>query len=187
MRLPELEKSDSEVNEIKKNLLKTWEDIKSVFYYEGFRYISEITCFKIIRYYNNDLLANRFWIKKTRAFIIRKYIWLIAILDVKAYMKGCNIYLTLKTVYHKSYKNLRSLPILIYCWRDLLIDFRIEFQHLVNWKSNSYDSILVIVNCLTKIVYNKQIKTNINITRLAKIIMDVVLRYYDLLKFILSN
>ena len=49
-----------------------------------------------------------------------------------------------------------------------------------DWKRNSYNSILVIVNRLTKIVYYKPIEITINAPRLAKVIIDVVVRYYGL-------
>lgn len=51
----------------------------------------------------------------------------------------------------------------------------------INWKSNSYDSDLIIVDCMTKIVYYKQVKITIDAVGLIKVIFDIVLRYYGLL------
>lgn len=54
-------------------------------------------------------------------------------------------------------------------------------------KDNSYDFILVIVDYLTKMVYYKLIKTNINIARLVKTIISIIVKYYNLSKFIISD
>ena len=56
-----------------------------------------------------------------------------------------------------------------------------------DWKSNKYDSILIIVNRLTKIVYYKLIKVTINIPKLVKIIIDMMVQYYGLPNSIISN
>ena len=56
-----------------------------------------------------------------------------------------------------------------------------------NWKGDSYSSILVIINRLTKMVYYKLIKVTINILGLAKIIINVVVRHSGLLDWIVTD
>lgn len=56
-----------------------------------------------------------------------------------------------------------------------------------NLKSNSYNPILVIVDCPTKIIYYKFLKTIIDLASPAEVIINVVIRYYDLLKLIISD
>ena len=70
------------------------------------------------------------------------------------------------------------MPVLIHCWKDLLIDFVASLSLSDDRKSNSYDSILVIVDRLTKMIYYKLVKVIINTPRLAKVIINVVMRYY---------
>lgn len=72
-------------------------------------------------------------------------------------------------------------PILIYCSKDLSIDFLTGFLFSIDWKENSYDAILAIVNQLTKIVYYQPVKITKDITDLAKIIIDVIVRHHSLL------
>ena len=93
-------------------------------------------------------------------------------------MKRCNICLALKTVQHKLYGDLQSLLVLTHCWKDLSIDFVTSLPNLINWKGDSYDSILVIVDRLIKMVHYKPVKVSINTPDLAKIIIDIVVRYY---------
>ena len=58
---------------------------------------------------------------------------------------------------------------------------------LTDWKGNNYDSILVIVNRLTKMVHYKPVKVIINAPGLAEVIIDVVVRYYSLSDSIVTN
>ena len=57
----------------------------------------------------------------------------------------------------------------------------------VDGKGDNYDSILVIVNCLTKMVYYKLVKVTINTPRLAEVIIDMVMQHHGLLDFIISD
>ncbi len=60
------------------------------------------------------------------------------------------------------------------------INFVTDLSISVDWKSDSYDSILVIVDRLTKIVYYKPVKVMIDTTRLAKVIINVVVRHHEI-------
>ncbi len=48
---------------------------------------------------------------------------------------------------------------------------------LANWKGNNYNSILVIVDRLTKIIHYEPVKVTINAPGLAKVIIIVVVRH----------
>ena len=54
------------------------------------------------------------------------------------------------------------------------MNFLIGLPLSADWKGNNYNSILIIVNCLTKIVYYKLFKITIDAFRLMEIIIDVV-------------
>ena len=65
--------------------------------------------------------------------------------------------------------------------------FVIRFSKSANQKSNSYDSILVIINWLIKMVYYKRVRIAITAPALAKVILNVIVLHYDLPDFIVSN
>ena len=98
--------------------------------------------------------------------------------NIDNYIKRYNICLTSKTVWHKLYSNLQSLPIPTYCWKDLLIDFVTGLLISTNWKRDSYNSIFIIINQFMKIVYYKPVKITINAVGLAEVIIDMVVRHY---------
>ena len=55
------------------------------------------------------------------------------------------------------------------------MDFMTDLPLFTDWKSDSYDSILVIVNQLNKIVRYKPVKVTIDASGLAKVILDIVI------------
>ncbi len=58
---------------------------------------------------------------------------------------------------------------------------------LANWKSDSYDLILVIVNWLTKMVNYKSVKITINAPSLAKVIINIVVWHHRVPESIMTD
>ena len=67
------------------------------------------------------------------------------------------------------------------------MDFVTGFPVSTNWKSETYDSIHVIVDRLTKIVHYKPVKVTIDAPGLAEVIIDVVVRHHGLPDSIVSH
>ena len=67
------------------------------------------------------------------------------------------------------------------------MDFVTGLPLFADWKSDSYDSILVIVDRLTNMVHYEPVKVTINAPRLAEVIIDVVVRHYGLPDSIISD
>ena len=95
-------------------------------------------------------------------------------------MKGCDVCLASKAVRHKPYGDLQFLPVPTHRWKDLLMDFVTGLPILTDWKGDSYDSILVIVDRLTKMVHYEPVKVTIDAPGLAEVIIDVVVRHHGL-------
>ena len=95
-------------------------------------------------------------------------------------MKGCDICLASKAVRHKLYGYLQSLVVLTQRQKNLSIDFVMGLPVSTDQKGDSYDSIFVIVNRLTKMVHYKPVTVTINAPGLAEVIINVVVRYHRL-------
>ncbi len=67
------------------------------------------------------------------------------------------------------------------------MDFVTGLPISTNWKGKTYDSILVIVDRLTKMVYYEPVKVTINAPGLAEVIIDVVMRHHGLLDSIVRG
>ena len=67
------------------------------------------------------------------------------------------------------------------------MDFVTGLLVSTDWKGESYDSILVIVNRLTKMVHYEPVKVTIDAPGLAEVILDVVVRHHGLPDSIVSD
>ena len=95
--------------------------------------------------------------------------------------------MTSKTVRHKPYGDLQSLPVPTHRSKDLSMDFVTGLPVSTNWKGKTYNSILVIVDRLTKMVYYELVEVTINASGIAVVIIDVVVRYHSLPDSIVSD
>ncbi len=107
--------------------------------------------------------------------------------DVKIYVKRCNVCLASKSVRHKPYGDLQSLSVLMHQWKDLSMDFVTGLLVSTNWKDETYNSILVIVDWLMKLIYYKLVKITIDASSLAKGIIEAVVWHHGLSDSIVSN
>ena len=107
--------------------------------------------------------------------------------DVEDYVRGCDICLASKAIRHKPYGDLQSLLVPIHHWKNLLMDFITGLPILTDWKRDCYDSILVIVNWLIKMVHYKSVKVTINAPGFAEVIINMIVRYHGLLDSIVSD
>ena len=141
----------------------------------------------MISWHLNDPLVGHFGIDKTRKLIARKYYWSTLCRVVEVYVKGYNVCLASKAVWHKPYDNLQTLLVVTHRWKDLPIDFVMGFPISTDWKGKSYDLILVIVDKLTKMVHYEQVKIIINAPGLAEVIINVVVRHHGLPNSIITD
>ena len=143
-------------------------------HYQSLSFVPKAIWTELISHHHNDFLASHFGIKKTYRLLAQKYYWPTLCHDVKAYVKDCDVCLASKTVQYKPYNDFQSLPVPIHQCKDLSIDFVTRLPVSNNWKKNSYDSILVIVNQLMKIKHYEPVKITIDKPKLTKGIIDMV-------------
>ena len=67
------------------------------------------------------------------------------------------------------------------------MDFVMGLPISTNWKGKSYDSILVIIDRLTKIMHYEPVKITIDGPGLAEVIIDIVIRHHGLPNSIITN
>ena len=155
-------------------------------HHQSLLYVPKLIKTELISRNHNDLLAGHFGIEKTWELVARKYYWKILSHNIKNYIKKCNVCLACKFVRHKSY-SLQSLLVLTHWWKDLSMDFVTGLPISTDKKGNSYNSIFVVVNRLTKMVHYKLVQTTINTPRMAKVIMNVIVQHHGLFNLIVSN
>ena len=188
LRLQELQEENNHARKFRaKQLIKDQQVINNVLHHQGLSYIPEIIWTELISRHYNNLLAGHFGIKKTRKLLTQKYYQPMLRCDIEDYIKGCNICLALKKVRHKLYGDLQSFLVLTHCLKDLFMDFITSLPILTDWKEDSYDLILVIVDRLTKIVHYKPVKVIIDAPGLAEVIINVVVRHHGFPDLIVTD
>lgn len=131
LRLLKLQQNNLKVKKFRKNIPKRQKDIKAILYHKNFFYISKIIYSKIIGHHHNDSLVGHFGIKKTPKLIARKYFQPTLCQEIETYVKSYDIYLALKIVRYKLYKDLQLLPIPIHHLKEFFIDFIRDLPILV--------------------------------------------------------
>lgn len=102
-------------------------------------------------------------------------------------MRGYNIYFTFKAISNKYYGNLQALPIFMYYKKNLSIYIMTKLLIIANEKNNNYDLILVLIHYSPKVVYYELVKMIINTPNLVKVFINIIVKYFGLLKSIISN
>ncbi len=67
------------------------------------------------------------------------------------------------------------------------MDFVTGLPISADWKGDSYDLILVIIDRLTKMVHYEPVKVTIDAPSLAKVIIDVVVPHHGVPESIVTN
>ena len=187
LRLQELQETNSKAQELRQQGREEYKEVDGVLHHQGLLFVPEAIRIELISRHHDDPLVGHFGIEKTRELLARKYYWPTLRHDVEAYVKGCDVCLASKAVRHKPYGDLQSLPVPTHRWKDLSMDFVTGLPISTDWKGDSYDSILVIVDRLTKMVHYKPVKITIDAPGLAEVIIDVVVCHHGLSDSIVTD
>ncbi len=67
------------------------------------------------------------------------------------------------------------------------MDFVTSFLISTNWKDNSYNLILVIIDQQIKIVYYEPVKVTIDVPGLTEVIINIIVYHYRVSKSIITD
>ncbi len=67
------------------------------------------------------------------------------------------------------------------------MDFVTGLPISTNWKNDNYDSILVIINRLTNMIYCKPVKVTIDVPSLVEAIIDVIIHHHGVPESIVTD
>ena len=102
-------------------------------------------CTHVLQYNHDHILARHFGQNKILELVHCRSSWSSLHANVQQFCKSCITCMWSKPQHHKPYRSLKQLPIPEWLWNSISIDF-IEKLLL----SSGFDTILVIVNQLTK-------------------------------------
>ena len=190
--LPELQQEDPMARTVRKELAtpnvnvysgqsgEPWSEVEGVLHYDGKPYIPETLRTDLLERNHDDPLAGHFGVEKTLELLTRKYYWPKMRVDVEKYVQGCDICMSSKAQRHKPYGSLQSLPVPTHKWKDLSMDFVTGLPKSKDWRGVEYDSILVIIDRLTKMVHYEPVLTTLDAEQLAEVLIEAVIKYHGL-------
>ena len=146
LRLQELQETDSEAQELRQQKANGYEKIDDIPHHQGLPFVPKAIQTELVSRHHDNLLVGHFGIEKTCKLLAQKYYCPTLRHNIEAYVKGCDVCLASKAVCHKPYGNLQLLSVPTHQWKDLLMDFVTGLPVSIDWKGDSYDSILVIVD-----------------------------------------
>jgi len=106
--------------------------------------------------------------------------------DVHAFCETCVMCQTSKLPNQKPYGLLNPLPVPVYPWEAIGIDF-VGPLPLSNDRDSEYDSITVIIDLLTTMVHLVPSRTTYTAKQVAELIFDNVYKLHGLPKAIISD
>jgi hypothetical protein len=126
--------------------------------------------------------AGHFGYNKTLELISRDFWWPQMWKDVKEFVLSCDICSRSKNPRHRPYGLLQPLPVPRRPWSSVSMDFITDLP-----PSNSFDSIFVLVDRLTKMAHFVPCKKTSSSEDTARLFLDNVYRYHGLPDDIVSD
>ena len=170
-----------------------WRDEGGVLWHGKCLYLPPSLREDVIKSNHDNPLAGHFGVERTLELVQRKYYWpnpergeenteqdrgMRA--QVKEYCETCAICKRSKAPRHKPYGKLSSLPIPEFKWADLTMDFVTGLPESRAWNGATHDSILVVVDRLTKMAHYIPVTKTVTAEDLAEILIREVIRLHGL-------
>jgi transposase InsO family protein len=188
-------KKDEQIQEIKKALQRGDKEMKKValglcqwknemLWYQGKIWIPEDEGLRthLIHENHDTTLAGHGGTAKTTELVSRRYYWPKIRETIKRYVKNCDTCQRTKVVRHAPYGLLQPNEAPDRPWKSIAMDFITDLP-----KSEGYDTILVVIDRLTKMSHFIPCKKELNARQFAKLFMKEVVRLHGLPQDIITD
>ena len=156
---------------------------RDLLYFEERLYIPQgPTRLRVLQSRHDFPAAGHFGFNKTLELISRDFWWPQMWKDVKEFVLSCDICSRSKTPRHRPYGLLQPLSVPRRPWSSVSMDFITDLP-----PSNSFDSIFVVVDRLTKMAHFVPCKKTSSSEDTARLFLDNVYRYHGLPDDIVSD
>jgi len=161
-----------------------WREVDGIMYKEGKVYVPKDNKLRaeIIRLHHNMLVGGHRGQWKTVELVTQNFWWPGITKEVKQYVEGCNACQRNKNCTEQPAGKLMPNSILEKPWMHILADFITKLPLV-----QGYDSILVVVDQLTKIVHFIPTTEKTSAEGLARLFRDNVWKLHRLLESIISD
>jgi len=139
-------------------------------------------CLKILKERHDNTLAGHFGMAGIHELVSRNYWWPKMNRLIWEYVKSCDTCVRSKAPRHCPFGLLRPLLIPSRPWGFIAVDFITDLPTI-----KAKNSILVVVNCLTKMAHFTPCSKSIMAEETAQSILDGIVRLHGLLEEIVSD
>ena len=188
-------RKDQKILQIKDALDKGIKEMKGValglcewrdehLWYEGKIWVPEDEGIRttIISRCHDDPLAGHGGTAKTTELITRQYYWPMMRETIKRYIKNCDMCQRSKAVRHAPYGLLQPNEVPDQPWRSIAMDFITDLPN-----SNGYDTILVVIDRLTKMSHFIPCRKDLDARQFATLFMQHVVRLHGIPRDIITD
>ena len=201
-------KKDSCAIQVKQKLItfekshSFWKDEKEILWHDDCLYVSSNLKKNVIKSNHDNFLIDHFDVERILKLIRKKYYWFNQERDdfekdvehdsnmraqVKKYCETCAICKKSKTSRHKSYEKLSFLSISKFKWIDITMNFVTDLFESKTWNETTYDSILVVINRLIKMIHYISITKTMIAKNLVEILIRKIIKFHDFSSSITTN
>ncbi|KAF8633524.1 hypothetical protein AX17_004426 [Amanita inopinata Kibby_2008] len=161
-----------------------WKQQDGILYYQDCIYVPRDPDLRwcIVELHHNTPLAGHPGRWKTWELVSRNYWWPQISRYVGDYCRACDLCLCTKAQRHAPTGELQPLPIPAKQWEDISMDFIVKLP-----ESNSHNTILVVVNRLSKRAHFIPTHTTVMALGTARLFLSQVWRYHGLLRRTVSD
>ena len=137
------------------DIWRQWQEIDDVVHYNGKIYVPQNTALRtaVISQFHDDVFAGHFGKSRTAELMRRLYDWPGAVRDIQHYCHDCVKCQKAKPSHHKPFGLLNPLPVPPEPWHTVTMDFITDLPLSTTYGSTTWDSILVVVDKLTKMAH----------------------------------
>ena len=169
-----------------------WRDENEMLWHEKCLYLSSNLRKNVIKSNHDNFLIEHFDVERILKLIQRKYYWSNSERDeknieqnrdmraqIKEYCETCVICKRNKISRHKSYEKLSFFSISKFKWADLTMDFVTKLSENRAWNEITHDSILVVMNRLTKMIHYISVTKTVIAKDLIEILIRKIIKFHD--------
>ena len=141
----------------------------------------------IIRRHHDDMIVGHLGVTRTMNLIKRVFMWPSIRKDVKTYCQTWHSCQQNKTLRHKPWGQFKPLLIAKRIWGSITMDFITALPSSLDTWNTSFDSIMVIVDKLSKMAHYVPCRKTMKASDLASIFLDRIVRYHGISDDIITD
>ena len=171
------------------DIWRQWQEIDDVVHYNGKIYVPQNTALRtaVISQFHDDVFAGHFGKSRTAELMLQLYDWPGAVRDIRRYCHDCVKCQKVKPSHHKPFGLLNPLPVPPELWHTVTMDFITDLPLSTTYGSMTWDSILVVVNKLTKMAHYIPVCKMMSVTDFIEVFIQDIVKHHGMPEVLVTD